>query len=121
MVEKTFEEVEKAVEKQEDIESLKDVDLGLLEIDTLEIAASERFSLAVSYQRLSIRASTSAATAKAMKNVGNTSQEEKFKKEVEELEIQKAHCLRGIKEIDSKHSGAKKRMQQIANAARQGR
>lgn len=111
-------ELDKALAEQVEPENLDDVDMGINTEAIANIYASERFNLAVAWQRLTIRASAVKASITANKAVGNAKEAEQFETQLKELQTQIAHCLRGIKTIDRAHPGAKAKQIELESAGK---
>ena len=108
-----MEDVEKAAAEVQEIENLDDVELGLPDESIVLLYARERLTCAQSYQILTARLQTVEASVAANRGVGNKQAAEKFEKQAQELEIDRKHCLRGIKTIDRACPGAKVKMQEL--------
>jgi hypothetical protein len=102
--------------KDEAIEDLNNIDLGLTGKDELDIAARERYQIAVAYKQLFIRRDTVKLSVKANEAVGNSREAENFRQQVAGMDAQMSHCLRGIREIDRQYPKAKERMQALIKA-----
>ena len=108
-----MEDVEKAAAETIEPENLDDVELGLSEDAIVAVYASERLQCARSYQVLTARLGTVEASVTANKSVGNKQAADKFEKQAQELEIDRKHCLRGIKTIDKVCPKAKAKMAEV--------
>jgi hypothetical protein len=108
-----MQDVEKEAENTQEPENLDDVELGLSDDAIVAVYASERLQCARSYQVLTARLETVEASVTANKSVGNKSAADKFEKQAQELEIDRKHCLRGIKTIDRACPKAKAKMQEV--------
>ena len=106
-------DVEAAVAAQAEVEDLFAVDLGINDTLSLNIFASERLQMAIAYQRLYIRALTVRASVKANQSVGNSEGIKQFENQLKILELDIAHALRGIKQIDDACPKAKRHMKEI--------
>jgi hypothetical protein len=106
-------DTEKEVTNFKEVEDLSKVDIGLTESDALLIVAQTRLGYAIDFQRLHVQQFTVRASVRANESVGNTQAVDNFKNILINIDRDIAHCLRSIKEIDSKYPGAKTKMQEL--------
>jgi hypothetical protein len=108
-----MQDMEREAEQITDAENLEDVELGLPDDAIVAVYASERLQCARSYQILTARLQTVEASVTANKSVGNKSAADKFEKQAQEIEVDRKHCLRGIKTIDKACPKAKAKMHEV--------
>ena len=110
-------DIEEEIKKEEEVEDLSQVDMGLDGEGYVNIMAQERWQVVQSYQRLYVRGLAVNASIRINANAGNTEGVKRFENDAKELDLQIAHCKRGVKAIDKECSKAKGRMQEMIEEA----
>lgn len=110
--------VEALVELAKDIpeieERLDDVDMGLLDEASVQVAAGQRYTVVVQYQQLYNKSSVLRLNISANLGVGNKEVAKRYEEEVKITDTDMAFLRRFVKFIDKSHPGAKARMDELS-------
>ncbi len=101
-----------------EVQDLESIDLGLESVDLTIVAARERYNAAVGAYTLGLRLSAVKGSVAANRIMHNEKAAAQFDQAVKDIDAERQHALRLIRDIDRKNHDAKARMLAMVKRAR---